>query len=60
MTKTASRRLPWWLAAFFPRLRFRLRHGYWCPHVWGGWVMINDGMQKIRDCTRCGHSEFLL
>lgn len=47
------------MRVFFPRLSYRLRHGHWCPHIWGPSIMINDGMQKIHDCVRCGYAESL-
>ena len=43
----------------FPRLRFLLRHGYWCSHEWGGWMMIDLGRRKMRRCGLCSHAELL-
>jgi hypothetical protein len=40
----------------FPRLRHRLRYGYWCPHEdWTDWQMINTGISQIRYCKRCNY-----
>lgn len=46
-----------WIAPF-PRLRFRLRYGYWCIHNYPTWDIINNGENKMRRCRICDHVEF--
>lgn len=51
----------------FPRLRFRLRNGFWCEHVrwWpgdfgrpDGWRMVDMGRRQVRYCAGCDWAEF--
>lgn len=43
----------------FPRLRYRLRFGVWCPHepFWSDWYLIDVGRRKRRDCLECDYAE---
>lgn len=42
----------------FPRLRFRLRHGFWCEHPrWSAWKRIDTGMRQIRWCEGCDYAQ---
>lgn len=46
-----------WIAPF-PRLRFRLRRGFWCSHPdMGPWELIDLGRRKMRRCPDCDHAE---
>jgi hypothetical protein len=43
----------------FPRLRFRLRCGFWCEHPnMTPWHMIDDGFRQLRRCRACDWTEF--
>lgn len=55
MRKNAREREYSWIWPF-PRLRFRLRHGFWCTHTWGD-VVIADDWRKFHRCTRCDYFE---
>jgi hypothetical protein len=47
-----------WIAPF-ARLRFWLRHGFWCVHPsMGPWQFIDAGMTQIRRCPDCDYAEF--
>lgn len=51
----------------FPRLRFFLRHRFWCEHLVfhpgdlgrvDGWHMIDFGRRQVRHCARCNYAQF--
>jgi hypothetical protein len=51
---------PDWTWNLFPRLRFRIAHGYWCKHPsWSPWRMVDLGRRKIRWCTACHYPEIV-
>lgn len=42
----------------FPRLRFRLRHGFWCEHPnMSSWWLVDLGRRKMRRCPACDYAE---
>jgi len=47
-----------WILNQYGRVVTWIKTDHWCTgHVWGDWVMVDMGREKIRHCQCCGWME---